>query len=224
MIDQLDPKDRWFIERHGKFTASEIGKLLSKGTGSEMFGKGAITYIRQKAIEEMTVLWEKPELEYVKSLLHGKAHEFPAYEMYKKTTKNYSMRYFGTDAPLYLSFNEDSGGSPDGIMGNGTEIYCGLELKCPRNSSVHYDYLGFKDQYDIKEYNGDYYAQIQFLLMITKAKEFHFASFDDRFKDVKKKIKIIEVLPDKKFQDNLEIRIQMAVKMKKAIVNSQLPG
>lgn len=221
MIDQLDQKDQWFLDRHGKFTASEIGKLLSKGTGAKMFGTGALTYIKQKAIEKMTVLWERPELEQVKSLLHGKAHEFPGYEMYKKVTRNYSMRYFGSDAPLFLSFNDDSGGSPDGLMGESSKVYCGLELKCPKNSHIHYDYCKMKDQWDLKEYNEDYYAQIQFLLKITNAEEFHFCSFDDRFIDPPKKIKIIPILPDKKFLDNLEIRIQMAVKMRNEIVAEQ---
>lgn len=221
MIDQLDSKDRWFLDRHGKFTASEIGKLLSKGAGAKMFGTGAITYIKQKAIEKMTVLWERPELEYVKALLHGKVHEQPAYEMYKRVTKNYSMRYFGSDAPLFLPLDDDSGGSPDGLMGEGAKIYCGLELKCPKNSHIHYDYCKMKDQWDLKEYNEDYYAQIQFLLRITGAEEFHFCSFDDRFIDSKKKIKIIPILPDRKFLDNLEIRLQMAVKMRNEIVAEQ---
>lgn len=218
MIDQMDVKDRWFLERHGKFTASEIGKLLSKGSGAEMFGKGAITYIRQKAIEKMTVLWERPELEGVKSLLHGKAHEQPAYDHYVRITRNSSMRYFGSDCPLFLQYNDDSGGSPDGIMGEGDRVYCGLELKCPKNSHIHYDHYQLKDQWDLREYNMDYYAQIQFLLMITKADEFHFISYDDRFIDPKKKIKLIPVLPDKKFQDNLHVRLQMAVKMRNSLV------
>lgn len=222
MIDQLDVKDQWFLDRHGKFTASEIGKLLSKGKGTEMFGTGAITYIRQKAIEKMTVLWERPELESVKSLLHGKAHELPAYEYYKKVTRNFSMRYFGTDAPLFLPFDNDSGGSPDGLMGEGEKVYCGLELKCPKNSHIHYDYWQFKDQWDLREYNMDYYAQIQFLLLISGAEEFHFCSFDDRFINPKKKIKVIPVLPDKKFQDNLHIRLQMAIKLRDSIVNEDL--
>lgn len=222
MIDQIDGKDKWFLERHGRFTASEIGKLLSKGKGAEMFGTGAITYIRQKAIEKMTVLHERPELEGVKSLLHGNAHEYPAYEFYKHVTRNYSMRYFGTESPVYLPYDDNSGGSPDGLMGDGEKIYCGLELKCPKNSNIHYDYCQFKDQWDLREYNMDYYAQIQFLLMITGADEFHFCSFDDRFIDNKKKIKVIPVLPDKKFQDNLHIRIQMAVKLRDSIVNEAI--
>ena len=217
----MDEKDKWFLARHGKFTASEIGKLLSKGAGTKMFGSGALTYIKQKAIEKMTVLWEKPEVEEVKSLLHGKAHEYPAYEAYKRMTGNHSMRYFGTDAPLFLEFDKDSGGSPDGLMGQGTDIHCGLELKCPKNSHIHWDYFTMKDQWDLREYNADYYAQIQFLMRITSAKEFHFFSFDDRFIEPKKKGKVITILPDKKFTDNLEIRIQMAVKMRNEIIEQQ---
>lgn len=218
MVDNMDAKDRWFLKRHGKFTASEIGKLLSKGTGSEMFGRGALTYIKEKAIEKMTVLWERPELDQVKSLLHGKVHEQPAYELYVHHTKNYSMRYFGSEQPVFLEYDKDSGGSPDGLMGEGDKIYLGLELKCPKNSNVHYDYLKMKDQWDLREYNMDYYAQIQFLMKMTDADEFHFSSFDDRFIDKNKKIKIISILPDKKFQDNLCVRIQMAIKMRNALI------
>jgi YqaJ-like viral recombinase domain len=221
-MEIIEPKDKWFLQRHGKFTASEIGKLLSKGAGTKMFGTGAITYIKQKAIEKMTVLWERPELDEVKSLLHGKVHEQPAYEMYKKVTKNYSMRYFGTDTPLFLEHDADSGGSPDGLMGEGAKIYCGLELKCPKNSHIHWDYFKMKDQWDLKEYNVDYYSQIQFLMHMTSADEFHFFSYDDRFIDEKKKSKIITVLPDKKFMDNLLIRIQMAVKMRNEIIEEQI--
>jgi hypothetical protein len=218
MIEIIDEKDKWFLKRHGRFTASEIGKLLSKGTGTNMFGTGAWTYIKQKAIEKMTVLWERPELDEVKSLLHGKVHEQPAYEMYKRVTNNNSMRYFGSETPLFLEHNEDSGGSPDGLMGEGDRIYCGLELKCPKNSHIHWDYFKMKDQWDLRAYNIDNYAQVQFLLLITNADEFHFFSFDDRFIDIKKKFKLIPVLPDKKFQDNLTIRIQMAVKHRNQII------
>lgn len=222
MINAIDKKDKWFLDRHGKFTASEIGKLLSKGAGGNMFGTGALSYIRLKAIEKMTDLWERPEMEWVKSVLHGKMYEAPAFEMYKTVSQNYSMRYFGSDEPLFLDYDKDSGGSPDGIMGEGINIHLGLELKCPKNSNIHLDYYGFKNQYDLADYNADYYAQIQFLLMITQAEMFHFCSFDDRFRDARMKIKILEVRPDRKFQDNLEIRLKMAVKERDRIISSYI--
>ena len=68
----------------------------------------------------------------------------------------------------------------------------------------------------------EYYAQIQFLLMITKADLSHFSSYDPRFKEKRKQVKIIEIHPDQKFQDNLDIRIQLAEIEKKKIINEFL--
>ena len=80
--------------------------------------------------------------------------------------------------------------------------------------------MGFKTQWDLKEARPEYYAQIQFLLMITKAQGAHFASYDERFKDLTKRMKIIDVLPDKKFADSLEVKLQMAQKEKLKIIAS----
>lgn len=213
-------RDQWLIEKQGKFSSSEIGKLLIGGKKGELFGAGAMTYIRQKAVEEMTDLWERPAMDEVKSFLNGKVYEEPAFEMYKKVSRNYSMRYFGSYNPLYLSYNEHSGGSPDGIMGEGETILWTLELKCPINPSVHFDHLGFKSQWDLKEYNQEYYAQVQFILMITKADGTHWCSYSEIFKDPKKKIKIIDVLPDGNFQNNIEVRLLQAIKEKNKIIES----
>lgn len=213
MIGDIDSvKDSWFVDRWGKFTASEIHKLLSKGTGDKMFGAGAMPYIKKKAIEKETTFWENPKLEHVKSLLWGKRYEEPAFNHYLKMTKNVDMRYMGTETPLFLTYNDDSGGSPDGLLGDGEIIHLGLELKCPQDSGVHWDYLGLKDQLDLKQYSIEYYSQVQFLLMITKAELFHWVSFDERYIDVKKRMKLIEVKPDKPFQANLDIRIKQATK------------
>lgn len=214
-------KEAWLNERNGHFTASEINKILIPGKKpGDMFSPGGWTYIRKKAVEEMCFLWEDPALEFVESLLHGKAYEEPAFEHYKKVTRNYSMRYFGSMEPLYLSYNEDSGGSPDGIMGEGTNIEWLLELKCPKNPNIHFDYLQFKDQWDLKEYDQSYYSQVQFNLMVTKAKGAHWGSFDERFKNEKLRMKILDILPDQKFQDNLEVRLLQAIKEKKKIIAS----
>jgi hypothetical protein len=218
----IDQKDKWLEERRGKFSSSEIGKLLIGDKKGGMFGETSMSYIKLKAIETLTVMWEQPSLEYLKPLLHGKAHELPAFNYYQKITGNYSMRYFGTDEPLYLAYNEDSGGSPDGIMGEEEVIHWLLELKCPINSSIHFDYLQMDNQYQLKDYNLQYYAQFQHLLMIGAIPGGHFFSFDDRYKNPKLKGKIIEILPDKKFQDNLDIRIQMATKEKYRIIEELL--
>lgn len=219
MINQLDPIDHWHLERHANFTASVIYKLLPTGKDGTGFSVGGWGYIEEKAIETETELYERPELEFVESLLHGKYYEEPAFRAYVKTSKNYNMRHFGSDKPLFLHYNEYSGGSPDAIMGEGEVVNWGVEIKCPKNSKNHYKYLQFKSQWDLKEKRIEYYSQIQFLLMITKAEGFHFVSYDERWKDPALRIKIIDVLPDQKFQDNLDIRLQMAQKEKIKLID-----
>lgn len=209
--------DTWFVQRWTKFTSSEKYKLLVGGDKGAIFGAGAMTYIKTKALEMSTQMQERPELEEVKSLLWGKVHELPAYEWYVRETKNYNMVYLGTETPLFITDDEnpkESGGSPDGLLLGETKIMAGFEAKCPKNSMNHFDRLLWKNQWDLKENYISCYTQIQDLLRITDADVWHFLSFDDRQVNPKKKGKIIEVFPDKKFQDNLVLRTTLAIKEK----------
>lgn len=222
MINNQDPKGKWFSERHGKFTASLIYKICQAG-GTSLFSPGGWSYIKEKAVESMTLFYEAPELEFVEPLMHGKMYEEKAFYAYVNETKNYSMRHLGSDNPLFLEYNSYSGGSPDGIMGEGTNIEWLSEVKCPKNSKNHFKYLQFKDQWDLKEARNEYYCQIQFLLMITKASGAHFIRYDERFINKSLRLKIIDVLPDQKFFDSLNVRLPMAEKEKQKIIQSLLP-
>jgi hypothetical protein len=213
----MDKIDKWHKARWSRFTASENYKLLIGGKGGGMFGDGAMTYIKQKALQMTTTMWERPELEETKSILHGRVHEYPAYEMYVKETRNHSMIYMGDD-PMFYPYEplaDECGGTPDcASITDAGIIEFGAEIKCPINPMYHYDRLKWKDQWDLKDNYSLCYTQIQNLLMITKAKEWHFVSFDDRQLIRSYKTKIIPVYPDKKFQDNLEIRLRQAIKDK----------
>lgn len=214
--------DQWYLERWGKFTSSEIYKLLGNDKKGNPFGDTAINYIEQKAVERTTHLAERPELEEVKSLLWGKVYEYPAYAAYVDTTKNYTMKYLGTETPLFLEYEplaNDCGGSPDVInITASNSIDVGAEIKCSKNPIHHFRRLVWKDQWDILQHYPLVYAQMQHLLMITGAIEWHFISYDDRQLLKKNKIKIIEVKPDKKFQDNLDLRIRMAIKERDKLI------
>jgi hypothetical protein len=219
-VKESDPIDAWFMQRHSRFTASMAYKLLIPSKDGSLFSAGAMTYIREKAVETLTVLQERPQLEFVESLIHGKAQEYNAFMAYVNATGNHDMRYFGTENPLYLSINEYSGGSPDGLMGEETRIDLGLELKSPYNSANHFKYLQFKSQWDLKEQRIEYYTQIQMLMMAMNTDTFHFGSFDDRFKKKEHQLKILEVKKDQKFQDNLEMKLHLAQKEKLKIINA----
>ena len=227
MIDQMDVVDRWLVQRWTKFTSSEIHKLLTGGKKpGDIFGSGAMTYIKQKALEMSTVVEERYELDEVESLLHGKVYEQPAYEWYINETKDFTMQHIGSENPIFLDYEPligESGGSPDGLsLREDATVKKGCEIKCPKNSMYHFDRLIWETQWDIKEKYLSCYAQIQHLLMITNAESWDFMSFDDRQARKEKKGKIINVLPDKKFQDNLDIRIRLAIKEKYRIFNKHM--
>lgn len=216
-----EAKEKWFQQRWSKFTASENYKLLTNDKKGNVFGADAWNYIEEKAMQMCTVMWEKPSLEGVESLLYGGMYEYPAYQEYVRRT-GYDMIYLGSENPLFLDDDEligESGGSPDTIMMNkNLEIIRMAEIKCPKNPMNHFRRIKWKDQWDVKENYIQAYSQIQNLLKISKAPVCDFVSFDERMKNPALKIKIIPVYPDKKFQDNLHLRIVKAVEEKHKII------
>ena len=124
----------------------------------------------------------------------------------------------GEENPLFLAYEplaKDSGGSPDSLaLNSDATVDIIAEYKCPKNPMNHFERLKWKTQWDVKEGYPSCYCQIQNLMMITGARLGLFVSFDDRQIRPDKKAKIIDILPDKKFQDNLDIRLRMAVKEK----------
>ncbi len=223
MIKPHSNIDDWIMARLGQFTSSENYKLLGNASDGKTFGAGAMTYIKTKAIEASSHLWERPALEETASLLWGKVYEYPAYEEYIHVTKNYSMTYLGTETPLFLSYEPlagESGGSPDIVnITSSDTVDHGCELKCSKNPMFHFDRLIWKSMWDIKENYLSCYTQVQHLMMVTGAKTWDFMSFDDRQRIRANKSKIIEVKPDLKFQNNLEMRIRIAIKEKYAVMS-----
>jgi len=225
-INRVDKVDSWFLQRWSRFTASENYKLLIGGGNGDTFGPGAMTYIKQKVLEMCTHMQERPELDNVQSLLHGKMYEFPAYKALVAATGYNNLVYLGEDNPLFLEYEplaKDSGGSPDVIsMRSDSTVDIVAEIKCPKNPMYHFERLKWKSQWDVKEGYASCYCQIQNLMMITNARLGLFTSFDDRQIRPDKKAKIIEILPDRKFQDNLDLRLRMAVKEKYRIYDEYM--
>jgi hypothetical protein len=217
--------DQWHLARWGNFTCSLNDKLVDKGATS-LFSAAGYNYIKQKAVESTSRLEERPELEEVKSLLWGKVHEYPAFEAYITATNNKFLTYLGTETPLYLEYEplkDDCGGSPDII--NITPSYSIdflAETKCPKNPSIHFDRLKWKDQWDVKENYREAYTQIQNLMMITECQYADFISYDGRQLSKKHRIKVISIKKDQKFQDNLHFKLTSAISQKYKIISEHL--
>lgn len=219
----MDKIDEWHVKRWAKFTASENYKLFAPSKGNAMFGDGAITYIEQKALEMTTRMQERPELDEAKSILHGRAHEYPGFVEYVQRTGHHTLTYLGDDNPMFYPYKplaEESGGTPDvvNITDSGL-IDFGVEIKCPKNPINHFRRLKWKDQFDVKAGYISCYTQCQFLMMCTEAPQWDFMSFDDRQIVRAKKSKIIPIYPDKNFQNNLEVRLRQAIKEKYRLIS-----
>lgn len=215
--------DEWHQKRWAMFTASQMHKILVPGKG-EMFSTGGWTYIEEKALEMTSKMWERPDVEGTESVLHGRVHEYPAFQEYVKVTGNKEVTYFGDDDPIfypYLPLAQESGGTPDSVVIVSGMIIHGVEIKCPKNPMIHFRRLDWRTQWDIKEKYSECYAQIQFLMMCAGAKTWDFMSYDDRQRIRKMKSVIIPVKQDLNFQNNLEVRLRQAIKEKYKIISKR---
>lgn len=220
IAEQEERKRAWKKERAGMFTASECHKLFSggRGTPKALFGDGAMTYIEIKVDECLNdEPWENPKVAGVNSLEFGKAHEEIGVRYYMQETGIPKVRHFGVDDPFFMPYpgkELHAGGSPDGLCPGPEGWARGLEMKVPWNPNIHTANLLMNDQWDLKEKHPLYYAQVQMLLAIFKAPVWDWVSFDSRKKLDHLKMKIIPVYPDRNFQDELDMRLDAAIKIK----------
>lgn len=177
---------QWELDRLGKFTASEIWKLMEKGKGGEYFGKGAQTYIRQKAAEILTLEQVNGGRFNISAMEWGNSHEHEAVVAFEKLHGN-AVEYYGGANPKFFEYTPFSGGSPDGITYE-NEI---VEIKCPFNSAEHIQHLLLNDEQELKSYAPEYYWQITANMIFTGLEKAVFISYDPRFADDHLQLKTI---------------------------------
>lgn len=217
----------WLRQRWGKFTASEIHKLLTPARNGDMFGEVAKNYIKKIACEAYTTFdpTEQPPISY--DMRMGKLREPLAFAHFAKITGTQnSLVHCGGAEPLFKHYkpirhlHEQAGCSPDALLPKGSsmdEIELGAELKCP-SPSVHMEYLlNISDQASFKKFCPEYFAQTQFSLMCFEVDTWFFASYNDAF-PFKDKLLIVEIKKDQKYCDDLEGRLHSAVIQKNEIL------
>ena len=195
-------KNNWQKQRLGKFTASEIYKLLVNGKNGNTFGQTALTYIKEKAAEILT-----GEAEQIsnKAMEWGTLHEPSAISAYKKRYGDLGdIEYYGVENPKFIEHTEFSGGSPDAV--STTHL---IEVKCPYRSVNHLENLTLTSE-TFKAEHLEYYAQIQFNMLLTGKELAHFVSFDPRMACGEQQLAIIEIPADKIFQNIITQRIALA--------------
>lgn len=193
MLEQRSKE--WFDVRLGKFTASQINKLLGK-TGLNKTGQ---TYCFEKAAE----------------LIYGKNEEedFTSYDMqrgvtleplaFRKFQDIKEMDFIEVQEATFYPYGKHAGASPDGLVGKDAI----LEIKCPRSNK----FFGLvKDGVDAID--ADYYAQMQMQMLCTNSVRGHFFNYiifngDEMWHEivVERDDKMIELIKER-IEEAIELR------------------
>lgn len=191
--NMFEARDNWLKQRLGKFTASEINKLLKGGTRpmtaeeldeaknqkskrttvDVLFGDGATTYM-EEILAEIITMQAKEDISTIKALEWGASQEHEAVEVFTEWVKSkkgdgVKVDYYGIAEPRFMKYTDFSGGSPDGLVHLSMLLKSILEMKCPYVSSKHMRFLraslnGASNEW-LKKNNEDYYCQVQFNMM-----------------------------------------------------------
>jgi len=150
----------WIDMRLGKFTASEIHKLL----GVKGLGDTGDTYCFEKACE---VVFGKDEDENFTSIDMQRGIELEpiAFRKFKELKE---VDFIDVQETFFFPYSVDAGASPDGIVGTDAV----LEIKCPR--SKKFFKLLAKGIYAIDK---EYIAQMQMQMLCSNSKQAHFFNY-----------------------------------------------
>lgn len=170
MFEQIND---WLLTRCGKFTSSEIHKLIPNGRAKgEIFSATGKTYIKQKAAEFITK--EPIQKPTTYAMEWGLSHENEALTMFE--TLYGEIEKYGGGNPQFFAYNDFWGGTPDATLADVV-----IEVKCPFNSSEHFEHLLMNTAEDLKDYAPEYYWQMVSNMVILKKNNGIFISYDPRF-------------------------------------------
>ena len=199
----------WHDDRLGKFSASQIYRLMSepklksdKDAGN--LSEGAITYVYECVAESLTGVRAKDDF-FSKYTEWGIENEPIAKKVYE-TVFNCKV-----DDTGHIAYGEHAGGSPDGLVGNDGIV----EFKCPYTITSHLEHL-LKDL----SKKPEYYWQCLMYVLITSRNWIDFVSWMPAYKPklqlIKKRL-LREVIE----QDlsKLEAKIKKAIELKTEILN-----
>jgi hypothetical protein len=156
-MDKLQRIESWKQERYGKFTASEIVKIL----GVRGLGETGKNYAIDKAIEALYGEFEENYISY--DMQNGIDTEPLAFAKFKDIK---SLDFLEVTNCGYFSNCEHSGASPDGLVSDDAI----LEIKCPKSST-------FFKLVATNEIDPKYYAQMQMQMLSTKRNKAYFFNY-----------------------------------------------
>lgn len=187
----------WHEQRLGKFTASEIHKLMGvKALGDT--GKG---YAIEKAIEHLYGDFEEPFISF--DMQTGIETEPLAFAKFQELK---GLEFLQVSNCGFFNYGENAGASPDGLVSDNAI----LEIKCPKSTT-------FFKLVATNEIDSKYYAQMQMQMLATDAIKGYF--FNYLIHEGKEYWHEIIVERDEVICDRIKERINEAIEIKNDYIN-----
>ena len=157
---EIQRSENWFKERNGKFTASEIHKLLGiKGLG--LTGQG---YAFEKAAEN--VFGRNEEESFISyDMQRGIDLEPLAFTKFKESKE---IDFINVKNCSFFKYGTNAGASPDGMVGTDD---C-LEIKCPKPNK----FFNLIEK-GVEAIDKEYIAQMQMQMMASKSMKCYFFNY-----------------------------------------------
>lgn len=149
--------EEWFEQRLGKFTASQIHKLM----GIKGLGETGKSYAIEKAIEQLFGEIDENFVSY--DMQRGIDLEPLAFAKFKEIK---GFDFIDVKNCSFIELSKESGASPDGLVGEDGI----LEIKCPNSNTF------FKLVSD-GEVDKKYYYQVQMQMLATGRNKAYFFNY-----------------------------------------------
>jgi len=156
----LQRSEEWFKARLGRFTASEIHKLM----GVKGLGLTGESYCFEKASEIVFGVDEEDSFTSY-DMQRGTTLEPLAFRKFKELKE---PEFIEVKECTLFPYGNDACASPDGLVGNDAV----LEIKCPRSTKFFNLVAKGVDAID-----KEYFYQMQFQMMCTNSIKAHFFNY-----------------------------------------------
>lgn len=195
----------WERIRLGRFTASQVHRLMKDSRTKGKVSDSAMTYIREK-IAEMLTGTTKQSGGY--AIEWGLDHEYEAIEAFTAKTG------LKVEQARFMPYGDHAGGSPDGYVGEDAII----EVKCPYDSANHVEYMMIESEEDLLDFRPEYYYQVQMCMLCCDKKKAYFVSYDPRM-DKSMQIVVREINRNEEAIEKIKDRLESAINTKIALLN-----
>lgn len=152
--------NEWFEFRKGRFTGSEIHKLL----GKKGLGETGNTYAFEKAVE-IAFGYDQEDSFVSFDMQRGIELEPLAFRRFAESKE---ADFINVENASFFPYGENGGASPDGLVGKDAV----LEIKCPKPNKFFRIMAG-----GLGEIDTQYYAQMQMEMLCTNSERCHFFNY-----------------------------------------------